>query len=57
MTKPAVRLEPVKADGQTCARCGADRAEVRRNRAPGIPDCESHGPPYKRHIWKWRMDE
>ncbi|KKM13921.1 hypothetical protein LCGC14_1711370 [marine sediment metagenome] len=50
MTAPVPRLVPVKADGQTCARCGADKAEVRQYRIY----CEM---PYWRHRWIWKMDE
>ncbi len=49
MTAP----ELAKADGQTCARCGADRAEARKYRIR----CESWGRRYGWHIWTWSMDE
>ena len=45
-----VRLEPVKADGQTCARCGADKAEMRKD----YTYCVS---PWTNHMWRWSMDD
>ncbi len=42
-------MTPV-ADGQTCARCGADKAEVRKYRIL----CEI---PYWRHRWIWTMGD
>ena len=50
MTKYVIRFEPVKADGQTCARCGADKAEMRKD----YIYCEM---PYWRHRWNWSMDD
>ena len=53
MTKPVLREMPFTDDGQTCARCGADKAEVRKYRTP----CVVYGHTYDRHIWKWSMDD
>ena len=41
-----MRIEQVRADGQTCARCGADKAEVKKS----LVLCMS---PWKNHTWAW----
>ena len=51
---PAAQKEgEFAADGRTCARCGADKAEVREYHFC----CTAWGRYYKRHIWAWVMDD
>ncbi len=45
------------ADGRTCARCGADKDEARKYGLRCVVPGYLLEKRYKRHMWKWSMDD